>query len=105
MDYIIAKSGTKLAVSEINPGVYASEKSGYIGALINWNFSKIAPKMKSYSGYDITKSNYVEKISSIINTPIDGKQAFVLVEASDGGGTHWVAVDHVENGVVYVSAF
>lgn len=102
ISYIIAKSGTKLAVSEINPGVYASEKSGYIGALINWNFSKIAPKMKSYSGYDITKSNYVEKISSIINTPIDGKQAFVLVEASDGGGTHWVAVDHVENGVVYV---
>ena len=102
ISYIIAKSGTQLAVSEINPGVYASEKSGYAGSLINWNFSKIAPKMKSYVGNDITKSNYVEKISSIINTPIDGKQAFVLVEATDGGGTHWVAVDHVENGTVYV---
>ena len=102
ISYIIAKSGTKLAVPEINPGVYASEKSGYDGALINWNFSKIAPKMKSYAGSGITKSNYVEKISSIINTPIDGKQAFVLVEATGGGGTHWVAVDHVENGTVYV---
>lgn len=102
ISYIIAKSGTKLAVPEINPGVYASERSGYEGALINWNFSKIAPKMKSYAGSDMTKSNYVEKISSIINTPIDGKQAFVLVEATDGGGTHWVAVDHIENGIVYV---
>ena len=103
ISYIIAKSATQLAVSEINPGVYASEKSGYLGSLINWTFSKIAPKMHVLGEKkDINKSNYVEKISSIINTPIDGKQAFVLVEASDGGGTHWVAVDHVENGTVYV---
>ena len=103
ISYIIAKSATQLAVSEINPGVYASEKSGYLGSLINWTFSKIAPKMHVLEEKkDITKSNYVEKISSIINTPIDGKQAFVLVEATDGGGTHWVAVDHVENGTVYV---
>lgn len=101
ISYIIAKSGTQLAVPEINPGVYASEKSGYEGNLINWNTSNIAPNMHSYAGYGINKSNYVDVISSIINTPKDGKQQFVIVETAYGGNTHWAAVDHVENGVVY----
>lgn len=102
ISYILAKSGTQLTVNDFNPGVYA-QKGSYSGSLIVWDFSPIAPNMHRLGYYtDIDKSNYVEKISDIINTPYNGKQQFVLVEADDGVGTHWVAVDHVENGVVYV---
>lgn len=102
LTYILAKSGTQLTVTNLDPGVYAQTGSYTSGGLLNWEFSSIAPNMHYVGSYtDINKSNYVQKISDIINTPHDGKQQFVLVEASDGG-THWVAVDHIENGVVYV---
>ena len=45
ISYIIAKSGTKLAVPEINPGVYASEKSGYEGAVVLTGWLLIMLKM------------------------------------------------------------
>ena len=101
VSYLIAKSGTQLAVSELNPGIYA-QKGLYSGNALVWDFTPIAPNMHRVGSYhDINKNNYVDKISEIINTPYNGKQQYVLIEADDGG-THWVAVDHVENGVVYV---
>lgn len=107
LSYLISKSGTQLAVPELNPGIYAQHKSGYSGDGINWNFSEIAPNFHpNYDswGISVNTSNYAEKISEIINTPYNGKQQFVLVQATGGSGAgqHWVAVDHVENGVVYV---
>lgn len=101
ISYILAKSGTQLTVTDFNPGVYA-QKGGYLGSYINWDFSGIAPNVHKMGFFqDLTTSNYVQKITDIINTPYQGKQQFVIIQLLTGG-EHWVAVDHVENGVVYV---
>lgn len=103
ISYIIAKSGTALSVQSFNPGVYAKTQSAYSGSLIAWNHSGVAPNAHDLGARtDMNTGNYVSKIESIISTAYNGKQQYVVIELKKNGGTHWVAVDHVENGQVYV---
>lgn len=101
MTYLIAKSGTTLTVPSIDPGVFVKNASFTSSNLI-WNsWSSIAPNFKMHTqGASVNVDNAAEVLSNVLNTPYDGQyQQFVILYLSLG---HWVAVDHIENGKVYV---
>ena len=103
MSYLIAKSGTKLAISDLNPSTF-EKNAQFSGSALVWDFSGIAPNFKTADGnaeHPINASNMVEKITEALNTPINGHQQHLVIYLNYTG-THWVAVDHVENGVIYI---
>lgn len=104
VSYLIAKSGTALNYSDFNPGVYA-QHGNYSGRALVWNVSPIASSghvLDANSSGNMSLSNYSSLISNIINTPYNGKQQYITIQLLGMGGEHWIAVDHVEDGQVYV---
>ncbi len=101
MTYLIAKSGTALTVSNLDPGVFVKNASFTYSALY-WNsWNTIAPNFTMHAqGVSVNVNNAAEVLEDILNTPYDGKyQQFIILYLNLG---HWVAVDHIENGKVYV---
>lgn len=102
MAFLIAKSGTKLTLPSMDPGVFV-KNAYYQGSALSWSFTHMAPNFKTVGGFQsLNTSNYVQRITEAINTPNNGHQQYVIIKYGGGGNTHWVAVDHVENGKVYI---
>lgn len=101
MTYLIAKSGTALTVSNLDPGVFV-KNARFTGSALYWNsWNTIAPNFTMHSqDVSVNINNAAEVLGEVLNTPYDGKyQQFIILYLSLG---HWIAVDHIENGKVYV---
>ena len=101
MAYLIAKSGTKLTVPSIDPGVFVKNAS-YISSNLYWDsWTGIAPNFTTISRENsVSMSNAVSVLSNELNRPCgNNNQRFIILYLSLG---HWVAVDHIENNTVYV---
>ena len=100
--YLIAKSGTQLTVSDFNPGVFAQNASFTSGGALYWSsIQSFAPNFVLVEDrVFVNPSNAASVLSQAISEPCNGnQQPFIILYLSGG---HWVAFDHVENGVVYV---
>ena len=101
MAYLIAKSGTSLTVPSIDPGVFVKNAS-YTDSNLVWDsWNTIAPNFTMHTqGASVNIDNAAEVLGEVLNTPYDGQyQQFIILYLSLG---HWVAVDHVADGKVYV---
>lgn len=101
MAYLIAKSGTTLTVPSIDPGVFVKNVS-YTDSNLVWDsWNTIAPNFTMHTqGASVNIDNAAEVLGEVLNTPYDGQyQQFIILYLSLG---HWVAVDHVADGKVYV---
>lgn len=101
MAYLIAKSGTTLTVPSIDPGVFVKNAS-YDSSNLVWNsWNTIAPNFTMHTqGASVNIDNAAEVLGEVLNTPYDGQyQQFIILKLSLG---HWIAVDHVADGKVYV---
>ncbi len=96
--YLIDKSGTATTVSNLDPQIY-NKKGAFSGPLLVWDFTPVAPNFKRVSNGSVNLSNAGSVISNILNDSSSGHQKFVVLTYSQA---HWVAVDHVENGQVYI---
>lgn len=96
--YLIDKSGTATTVSNLDPQIY-NKKGAFSGALLVWDFTPVAPNFKRVGNGAVNFSNAGSVISNILNDSSSGHQKFVVLTYSQA---HWVAVDHVENGQVYI---
>lgn len=100
MAYLIQKSGTKLTVDNFDPGVFV-QNAKYTGSALYWNtWSGIAPNfVMDQQNLVLNGGDPAVIFSNLVNEPTaDGYQRFIIIEVPG----HWVAFDHVENGVVYV---
>lgn len=102
MAYLIQKSGTALLSNNFDPGVFVDSASYQNSNLVWDSWIGVAPNFKM-NKQNINISNYTaDTVASVIekelNTPTNLMQTFVIIYMTG----HWVAVDHVENGVVYV---
>ena len=101
MAYLIAKSGTKLTVPSIDPGVFVKNAS-YTSSNLYWDsWTGIAPNFTTISRENsVSMSNAVSVLSNELNRPCgNNNQRFVILYLSLG---HWIALDHIENGTIYV---
>ena len=101
MAYLIAKSGTSLTVPSIDPGVFVKNAS-YTDSNLVWDsWNTIAPNFTMHTqGASVNVDNAAEVLGEVLNTPYEGQyQQFIILYLSLG---HWVAVDHVADGKVYV---
>lgn len=96
--YLIDKSGTATTVSNLDPKIY-NKKGAFRGSLLVWDFTPVAPNFKRVSDGSVNLSDAGSVISNILNDSSSGHQKFVVLTYSQA---HWVAVDHVENGQVYI---
>ena len=100
--YLIAKSGTQLTVSDFNPGVFAQNASFTSGGALYWSsIQSFAPNFVLVEDrVFVNPSNAASVLSQAISEPCNGNhQPFIILYLN---ANHWVAFDHVENGVVYV---
>lgn len=103
MAYLIHKSGTTINGSSFNPGVFV-ENASYTSSNLVWNSWKgIAPNFIMNKQNQNISNHSASSVASIIDNELktpsgNNNQTFVIIEMTG----HWVAVDHVENGVVYV---
>lgn len=101
MAYLIAKSGTSLTVPSIDPGVFVKNAS-YTDSNLVWDsWNTIAPNFTMHTqGASVNVDNAAEVLGEVLNTPYEDQyQQFIILYLSLG---HWVAVDHVADGKVYV---
>ena len=101
MAYLIAKSGTSLTVLSIDPGVFVKNAS-YTDSNLVWDsWNTIAPNFTMHTqGASVNVDNAAEVLGEVLNTPYEDQyQQFIILYLSLG---HWVAVDHVADGKVYV---
>lgn len=100
MSYLIQKSGTKLTTDSFDPGVFVQNVT-FSGSALNWNsWRGIAPNFVMERQNQVLDGGDPAVIfSNLVSEPTsDGYQRFIVIEVPG----HWVAFDHVENGVVYV---
>lgn len=103
MAYLIQKSGTSLLSGNFDPGVFVQNAS-YQSSNLVWNsWQSVAPNFVM-DKQNVSISNYnASSVASVIenelNTASKGLyQPFVVIQITG----HWIAVDHIENGTVYV---
>lgn len=102
MAYLIQKSGTSLLKDNFDPGVFVDSAS-YTSSLLEWNsWTGVAPNFKM-DKQNVDISNYnadtvAPIIDEVLKKPTNLMQTFAIINMTG----HWVAVDHVKDGVVYV---
>lgn len=106
----IARSGVETTVSPFNPGTFVTalnENGGFIGGNLYYDkVQKIAPRFKYVSVADEANKMYCQMGNADIASRIDNlirDGCYVIVQVkSCKSGSHFVAIDKVENGTVYM---
>ncbi|MEG0026178.1 MAG: peptidoglycan DD-metalloendopeptidase family protein [Bacilli bacterium] len=97
----IAKSGVQTTVNPFNPKTFVefmNANSGFQASNLVWSaVTKIAPNF-IYEGKLKLSGGLEQKVSQIKKALDD--QKYLVLTVKNGG--HWVAVDKVENGIVYM---
>ena len=98
----IKKSGVKTGLSNFNPATFVdwmNKHDGYEGNLFKWNKpTELAPAFQYKGKTDLSgKSN--SQIAAIMKKALENGEYII---ASVGGGSHWVFVDYIKNGEVYI---
>ena len=98
----IKKSGVKTGLSNFNPATFVdwmNKHNGYSGNDFNWyKVSGLAPSFQ-YKGKTPLNGMNNSQIAATMKKALENGEYII---ASVGGGSHWVFVDYIKDGEVYI---
>lgn len=105
----IANSGVAVSISPFNPGTFVekmNENGGFSGNNIIWAAPEKKPPENPmapdfiYDGFRSISGTSSEKATQVQEHINDG--CYLVMEVKERPGQHWVAIDYVSNGRIYM---